>query len=62
MLMEYCDRGPLSRALERGKLKARGGDGSPQLVNLMRLAEPEPPDRPAYTRYCIGGLLGVALS
>lgn len=33
MLLEYCDRGALSRAVEQGKLKKRGGDGSPELVS-----------------------------
>ena len=32
MLLEYCDRGALSRAVERGKLKSRSGDGGPDLV------------------------------
>ena len=33
MLLEYCDRGSLSRAVERGKLQDRVS-GGPELVRL----------------------------
>ena len=35
MLLEYCDRGSLQRAIERGKLNARSGEGGPDMVRTM---------------------------
>lgn len=32
MLLEYCDRGSLARAIERGKLQSRAPGGGPDLV------------------------------
>ena len=32
MLLEYCDRGSLQRAIERGKLRSRGPEGGPDMV------------------------------
>jgi hypothetical protein len=33
MLLEYCDRGSLQRAIERGKLQSRAPGGGPDLVS-----------------------------
>ncbi len=38
MLLEYCDRGSLQRAIERGKLNSRSGEGGPDMVRLKAQA------------------------
>ena len=37
MLLEYCDRGSLQRAIERGKLQSRAPGGGPDLVSNCSL-------------------------
>jgi len=41
MLLEYCDRGSLQRAIERGKLTSRGPEGGADMVWSPPAQNPE---------------------
>lgn len=63
MLLEYCDRGSLARAIERGKLMSRAPGGGPDLVRFsesISLPTSLPPSLPCSA--LLSSILGAAQS
>ena len=52
MLLEYCDRGSLQRAIERGKLTSRGPEGGADMVQSRPAHDLNAADLAVWSQSC----------